>query len=121
MRNILILMLFASPLLAVHQAINCATTYMGTTYSSATSSAQLQFQNMVSVAHLKIINSTGSRICMDVGSTVAGVIPTSGGPNEHCVQATDTESWDGPTINNFGYIRADVAPCTTGTFDVDIF
>lgn len=104
--------------LAQHAQINCATTNITQSYTTA--SPGLPISISPGLNHFAVLNPSGVRICVDTGQ-FAAVAPASGGPNEHCVAAGIFFAWDFVTINSYVFVRADQANCTSTIIDIDVW
>lgn len=106
--------------------VNCASGTLGTTYSTSTPSLQTSLTGIYlrATPTLMVANPSAVRICANVVTVSSSVPPTAANGNEHCIPAGSIAFWDAINIQRGPsniYLRADVASCTTGIIDVDIW
>lgn len=128
MKLLTVALLMALPInaLAINAILNCASSNIPTTYSTSSPSlpTALKGFGVPSKASLAVINNTAGRICVNTITPSSTVAPTAGNNKEHCVAPQMFAFYDlidMPTLKGNVYVRADVATCTTGTVDIDVW
>lgn len=108
---------------AFNAYINCATTPLAQTYSTSSPSLAMSHVGTPFQAGLSMINNTTGRICLNTVST-STLAPTAGNGNEHCLPVNAVLVLDHinvPTRFTSIYVRGDLANCTSGTIDIDLW